>query len=181
MHTKIIHWWSQLILWLSKKTCQKTKIYCVTPLSLNRAEKNEFKTWKVYKLTNVPFFAALFKEFPMGCKDALLTVPHLKNPFVNVQQLRRIPNNHKTRKYVFSVLERCICMDMRDSRKKVTIFSIFSQQKIGATDPANSWGVCVEDIETVEHIVQAGFFLYRIEFVDGSMINQLARRSAGKH
>ena len=29
------------------------------------------KKWKFYKLTNVPVFAALLKNIPMGCKDTV--------------------------------------------------------------------------------------------------------------
>ena len=35
--------------------------------------------WKFLKLTNVTIFAALLKDIPMGCKDAVLPEPLLKN------------------------------------------------------------------------------------------------------
>ena len=35
--------------------------------------------WKFYKLTNLTVFAALLKDVPMGCKDAVLLKPLLKN------------------------------------------------------------------------------------------------------
>ena len=39
----------------------------------------------------------------------------------------------------------------------------------------------MEDIAAVEGFVQADFFLYNIDIVDGSVIGELAGRSVGKH
>ena len=39
--------------------------------------------WRFYKLTNLTVFAALLKEFPMGCKNAVLPEPLLKNHSIN--------------------------------------------------------------------------------------------------
>ena len=39
--------------------------------------------WKFYKLTSSPVFAALFEDVPMGCKDAVLPEPLLKNQTIN--------------------------------------------------------------------------------------------------
>ena len=41
--------------------------------------------WKFLKLTNVTIFAALLKDIPMGCKDAVLPEPLLKNRTVNLR------------------------------------------------------------------------------------------------
>ena len=42
--------------------------------------KERSKTkWKFFKLTNLTIFAALLKDIPMGCKDALLPESLLKN------------------------------------------------------------------------------------------------------
>ena len=40
-------------------------------------------TWNFYKLTNVTVCAALLKEVPMGCKDAVLPEPLTKNHTLN--------------------------------------------------------------------------------------------------
>ena len=39
--------------------------------------------WKVYKLTNLTFFASLLKVIPMSCKDTVSPEPLLKNYNVN--------------------------------------------------------------------------------------------------
>ena len=41
------------------------------------------KKWRFYKLTNLTVFAALLKDDPMGCKDAVLPKPLLKNCTIN--------------------------------------------------------------------------------------------------
>ena len=45
--------------------------------SCSRERRN--KTWRFYKLTNLTVFAALLKDVPMGCKDAVLPEPLLRN------------------------------------------------------------------------------------------------------
>ena len=39
--------------------------------------------WRFYKLTNLIVFAALLKDVPMGCKNAILPEPVLKNHTIN--------------------------------------------------------------------------------------------------
>ena len=39
--------------------------------------------WRFYKLPNLTVFAALHKEEPIGCRDAVLPEPFLKNQRVN--------------------------------------------------------------------------------------------------
>ena len=39
--------------------------------------------WRFYKLTNLAVFAALLKDVPMECKDAVLPEPLLKNHTIN--------------------------------------------------------------------------------------------------
>ena len=39
--------------------------------------------WRFFKLTKLTFFAALLRDKPMGCKDAILPEPLLKNHTIN--------------------------------------------------------------------------------------------------
>ena len=39
--------------------------------------------WRFYKLTNLTVFAVLLKDVPMGCKNAVLPEPLLKNRTIN--------------------------------------------------------------------------------------------------
>ena len=49
--------------------------------SCNRERMNT--KWRFYKLTSLTVFAALLKDVPMGCKDAVLHEPLLKNHTIN--------------------------------------------------------------------------------------------------
>ena len=40
-------------------------------------------SWRFYKLTNLTVFAALLKDVPVGCNDAVLPEPLLKNCTIN--------------------------------------------------------------------------------------------------
>ena len=51
---------------------------------------------RFYKLTNLTVFAALLKDLPMGCKDAVLPEPLLKNHTINCLKFKentRRPHN----------------------------------------------------------------------------------------
>ena len=39
--------------------------------------------WRFFKLTNLAIFAALLRDIPMGCKDAVLPESLLRNPSIN--------------------------------------------------------------------------------------------------
>ena len=54
--------------------------------------------WRFYKLTNLTVFAALLKDVPMGCKNAVLFEPLLKNHTINCltseENTRQLSNNN---------------------------------------------------------------------------------------
>ena len=83
--------------------------------------------WRFFKLTNLTIFAALLKDIPTGCKDALLPESLLKNHTVNCltyEQNTKKP--YKDTKTIFSSSEHLLftCMEMRDARKKHQSYSI---------------------------------------------------------
>ena len=54
--------------------------------------------WRFYKLTNLTVFAALLKDVPMGCKDAVLAELLLRNGTINCltyEENTRQPYNDK--------------------------------------------------------------------------------------
>ena len=73
-----------------------------------------------------------------------------------------------------------MCMEKRDSSRKLPSDLICSWEKTGGIDTANLRGVCMEDIAAVEDIVQAGIFFYDVGTVDGSLIAVIATRSVVK-
>ena len=69
--------------------------------------------------------------------------------------------------YVSSELRRCICMEKRESRRKLPNYSIHFWNNTDETDPANFRAVCMEDIAAMEDKVQADNFLYNNEILGG--------------
>ena len=48
-------------------------------------------------------------------------------------------------------------------------------------DPSKFQGVCMDDIPSVEDIVRINILKYDIDFIDGAMVGELARRSIKKY
>ena len=85
--------------------------------------KERSKTkWRFFKLTNLTKFAALLRDIPMGCKDAVLSESLLRNP--SIFSLREILDNHTRIIFVSSEHLLSTCREMRDSRKKHQSYSI---------------------------------------------------------
>ena len=81
--------------------------------------------WRFFISTNLTKFAALLRDIPMGCKDAILPQSLLRNPSMNCLTYEQ--NTEKTYKDNLCLSEHllCTCMEMRDSRKKPQKNSIF--------------------------------------------------------
>ena len=79
---------------------------------------------RFFKLTNLAFFAALLRDIPMGCKDAILPEYLLRNSTVNCLTYKQNTKDHT--KTIFASSEHLLstCMEMRDSRKKHQSYSI---------------------------------------------------------
>ena len=70
--------------------------------------------WRFYKLTNLTVFAALLKDVPVGCKNAVLPEPLLKNHTINCltfEESTRQPCNDNV--CLFRALL-SICMALKD-------------------------------------------------------------------
>ena len=80
--------------------------------------------WRSFKLTNLTKIAALLRDIPMGCKDAILPESLLRNPSINCLTYEQNTKKHAKTIFVFSVHLLSTCMEMRDSRKKPQIYSI---------------------------------------------------------
>ena len=137
--------------------------------------------WKFFKLTNLTVFAALLKDIPMGCRDAVLPDPLLKNHTVNCltfEQNTRQPYNDNL------CLFRALALHLHGNEKleeeTCKLFNLYLEKK-GGIEPATFQGVSVEDIPLVEDLIQVNIFLYDIDIVDGSLVGELARRSVQKH
>ena len=158
----------------------KEKIQKMEIIDLCTLERANTK-WKFYKLTNVTVFAALLKDIPMGCKDTVLPEPLLKNYDVNCltfERNTRQPYNDNL------CLFRAVALHLfgyerleEDTSKLFNLFLNNSEEG----DISKFQGVHLNDIPKVEDLLQSNIFLYDINFVDGELIGELARRSIQRY
>ena len=157
-----------------KKKLQKMDI-----VDLCTRERADTK-WKFYKLAKLKVFAALLKEVPMGCKDTVLPEPLLKNQ--NVYCLSYEQNTKKPYKDNLCLF-RALALHLHENERleeETFKFFNFSLNNCGEADPSKFQGVHMTDIPKVEEKLQLKIFHYNIDFVDGDLIGELARRSIQK-
>ena len=82
--------------------------------------------WRFYKLTNLTVFAALLKDVPMGCKNAVLPEPLFRMVQSTVSRMKKIQDNQITTTCASFVRLLSIGMALIDWKKKPQNCSIFS-------------------------------------------------------
>ena len=80
--------------------------------------------WSFFKLTNLTIFAALLRDIPMGCKDAVLPESLLKNHTVNCLTSKKVQENPTLTIFASSEHLLSFCMGMTGSRKKHQSYSV---------------------------------------------------------
>ena len=137
-------------------------------------EKSNTK-WRFFKLTNLTIFAALLRDKPMGCKDAVLPESLLKNHTVNCltyeQQNTKKP--YKDNLCLFRALALHLHGNERLEEEASKLFNLFLVNSTNP-DPSKFQGVCMHDIPSVEDIVGINIFIYDIDLIDGAMVGELA-------
>ena len=114
--------------------------------------------WRSYKLTNVSFCCSTQKSSELT---------------------KKIRENCAKTMYLLGALALQLHGNGKLGEETSKLFTLFLE--INRTNPASFQGVCMNDILFVEDLVQVNIFLYDVDFVDGAMIGELARRSVGKH
>ena len=136
--------------------------------------------WRFYKLTNLTVFTALLKDVPMGCKNAFLPEPLLKNHTINCltyEENTRRPYNDNL--CVFRALALHMHGNQQLEEETSKLFNLFLNKMDGLS--ANQFqGVHMSDIPIVEDLITLNILLYDIDIVDGDIIEELARRSVQK-
>ena len=136
--------------------------------------------WKFYKLTNLTIFASLLKDVPMGCKDTVLPEPLLRNGNVNCITFEKNtlqPYNDNLCLFGALALHLHGIRKLEEATSK--IFNLFLNN-IEERDPSKLQGVHKTDIPKMEDLLQLNIFLSDIDFVDGELIGELARRNIQK-
>ena len=137
--------------------------------------------WRFFKLTNLTIFAALLKDIPMGCKDAVLPESLVRNPSINFLTYEQ--NTKKTYKdnlCLFRALALYLHGNERLEEETSKLFNLFLVNSTNP-DPSKFQGVCMDDIPSVEDIVGINIFIYDIDLIDGAMVRELAGRSIKKY
>ena len=133
--------------------------------------------WRFYKLTNLTVFAALLKDVLMGCKNAVLPEPLLKNRTINCltyEENTRQPYNDNL--CLFCALALHLHGNQRLEGETSKLFNLFINKKDGLS-PNQFQGVHMNDIPTVEDLLALNILLYVIDFVDGNIVGELASPS----
>ena len=136
--------------------------------------------WRFSKLTNVTVFAALLKERPMGCKNAVLPEPLLRNGTINCltyEEKARQPNNDNL--CLFRALAHRLHDTQRLEEETSNLFNLFINQVDGLS-PNQFQGVHMNDISTVEDLLTLKILLYGKDIVDGNIVGEVVRRSVQK-
>ena len=137
--------------------------------------------WTFFKLTNLTLFAALLRDIPMGCKDAVLPESLLKTHTVNCltyEQNTKKPN--KDNLCFFRALALHFHGKERLEEETSKLFNFFLVSSTNP-DPSKFQGVCMDDIPSVEDIVGINIFIYDIDLIDGAKVGELARPSVKKY
>ena len=129
--------------------------------------------WRFYKLTNLTVFAALLKDVPVGCKDAVLPEPLPKNRTINCltfEENTRKPYNDNL------CLFRSLALHMyrnQGLKEKTSKFSNLFINKMDGLSADQFQGVHMNDILFVEDLLNLKIVLYDILIVYGNIIGEL--------
>ena len=116
----------------------------------------------------------------MGCKGKVSPEPLLKNHNVNCltfERNTRQPYNDYL--YLFRALALHLHVNEKLEEETSKIFNLFLNNS-EERDQSKFQGVHMTDIPKVKEMLQLNIFLYDIDFVDGVLNGELARRSIQK-
>ena len=96
--------------------------------------------WRFYKLINLAVFAVFFKDVPMGCKDAVLPKPLLKNQTINCltfEENTRQPYNNNL--CIFRALALLLQGNQKLQEEASKIVNLFINRMDGLSLPQLRW------------------------------------------
>ena len=137
--------------------------------------------WRFYKLTNLTVFAALLKDVPMGCKNAVVPKLLLKNHTINCltfEENTRQPFNDNL--CLFHALALHMHGNQQLEEETSKLFNLFIN-KMDGLSADQFQGVHMNEIPVVEDLLTLNILLYDIVFMDGNIVGELARRSVQKY
>ena len=123
-------------------------------------------------MANLTVFAALFKDVPLGCKNAVLPESLLRNHTINCltfEENTRQPYNNNLCLFRAPALHTHGNQRLEEETSK--LFNLFIN-KMDGLSPNQSQGVHMNDIPFVEDLLTSKIVLYDIEIVDGNNIGE---------
>ena len=107
-----------------------------------------YTKWRFYKLTNLTVFAALLKDVPMGCKNAVVPKPQLKNHTINcLTYVENTRQPYKDNLCLFRALALHLHGTQRLEEETSKLFNLFINKK-DRMSPNQFHGVHMNDIPT---------------------------------
>ena len=132
---------------------------------------------RFYNVRNLTVFAALLRNVPMGCKDAVLPEPLPKNHIINCLTFEENTGQpYNDNLCLFRALALHLHGTQRVKKETSNLFKIFIS-KVDGLSPSHFQGVQMNDIPTLEVLLALNILLCDIDIVDGNIISELARRS----
>ena len=132
-------------------------------------------------MTNLTVFAALLKDVPMGCKNAVLTEPLLRNGTIDcltIEESTKQPYNDNL--CLFRALALHLHGTQRLEGETSKLFRLFIK-KVDGLSADHFQEVHMNDIPIIEDLLTLIILLYDIDIVDGNIVGELARRSVQKY
>ena len=118
--------------------------------------------WRFYKLTDLAVFAVLLKDVPMGCKNAVLPEPLLRNCIINCltyEENTKQPYNDDLCLFRAPVLP--LHGNFRLEEETSNLFNLFIN-KMDGLSADQLQGVHMNDISIVEDLLTLNILLYDI-------------------
>ena len=137
--------------------------------------------WRFYKLTNLIVFAALLKDVPVGCKNAVLPELLSRNGTINFltyEENTRQPYNDNLCLLRALVLHLHGNQQLEEETSK--LFNLFINKMDGLSADQFE-GVHMNDVPIVEDLLTLNIQLYDIEIRDENILGELARPSVQKY
>ena len=136
---------------------------------------------RLYKLTNLTVLAALLKDVPVGCKNAVIPELLLKNHTINCptyEENTRQPYNDNL--CLFRALALHLHGTQRLEEETSKLFNLFIN-KMDRLRPNQFQGVHINNIPTFKDLLTLIIVLYDIDIADGNIVGEFARRSLQKN
>ena len=112
----------------------------------------------------------------MGCKNAVLPEPLLKNHTINCLPFEENTGQpYNDNLCLFPALALHMHANQRPEEETSKLFNLFIN-KMDGLSADQFQGVHMNDIPTVEDLLTLNILLYDIDIVDGNIVGELARR-----